>query len=379
MIVMSCVDSSKILKPSLDKIVGNIKIKDVDCIIFDCDGVLVDVSDSYYATIRETVSFVLRAMMPSVLFDKDDLVNHTIIEKFKDAGRFNDEIDLSCAIILCAIIAAKTSNADDNATCGATGSVANHIADNHIADNHIIDNDTSNIIPNYNHIIDDVISNSAHGGINSVISYALNVADVSDAIAYMEHPSDNRDGKLCQIFDQIFFGPVLYKKIRKRDSEINVDPMIDRDHVIMTPRTLRMLHEQFNGNVAMVTGRGIDSARYTLGSLFEIFDVENSAFLEDESRVYAKPNPTKLAECMQGMGCKNAIYVGDSIEDAIMSQMLSNAKHNDKDVQDDVYLDKNVVFCGIIGTSNNPEKRREILLQKGASMILDSVLEFQRH
>ncbi len=398
-------DSNEIQKMSPNKLIDNISTKDVDCIIFDCDGVLVDVSDSYYATIKETVSFVLHMVMPSVLFNKDDLVNHQIIEKFKDTGRYNDEIDLSCAIIIGAVIAAKTvrntgdntvvdgmtsvttamtagndtDNDTDNDTGNDTGNDANNTTDNHIDDDD--DNDTSDIISHYVPIIDDIISNSAHGGINSVISYALNIADVSDVITYMEHPSDNRDGKLCKIFDQIFFGSDLYKKMRKRDPEIIThNAMINNDHVIMTPQVLRILYNQFNGHIAMVTGRGIDSARYTLGSLFDIFDIENSAFLEDEPRVYAKPNPAKLAECMQGMGCKNAIYVGDSIEDAIMSRMLSDATtlNHDQDAHDDTSLDKTVMFCGITGTSSNPVQRHNMLLHKGASMILDSVLDIPK-
>jgi HAD superfamily hydrolase (TIGR01549 family) len=50
------------------------------------------------------------------------------------------------------------------------------------------------------------------------------------------------------------------------------------------------------------------------------FNVENSVFLEDESRDLAKPNPQSLIRAMKGLGSKNCLYVGDSMEDMILAQ-----------------------------------------------------------
>lgn len=318
------------------------RLQGADCIIFDCDGVLVDVSESYYAAIKETVFFVLNDLPSSrcvLLPDKDDMVNLPIIEKFKNAGRFNDEIDLSCAIILGAAAAMKLH------PTGVTPS-------------------------KYEKVVDDIVDNSASGGIASVISYVQKTtADVSDAVAYMEHPSDDRTGRLCRIFDQIFFGPQIYRQISSRplDDRIPDDyMMIDRDRTIITERILQSLYEYFNGHVAMVTGRGIYSAKHTLAPLLKYFDVDNSAFLEDEPREYAKPNPAKLLQCIQNMGCKKAVYVGDSAEDAIMASELYCSSAAD------------VIFCGISGTGRHARDRRNILIKKGACMVLDSVLEIPK-
>lgn len=331
-------------------------IKNADCIIFDCDGVLVDVSDSYYATIKETVSHVVRGCLSSEVpkldvlkidyDDDDDICSPHIIEKFKAAGMFNDEVDLSCAIVLCVVAAFAT-----HTFLGKSPKAA------------------------YNKLIDDVTRNITatttdskydNNGISFVISYLQNLPRARDAISaitsYMEHPSSDRTGRLCKIFDQIFFGPHMYKRVRQKstlDSELSESAtgMIKNDHILITKDTLCALSDWFgrkpkrSPRISMVTGRGFESVRYTLEPHLKWFDIKNSAFLEDESRDYAKPNPRRLDDCIRGMNSDVAIYVGDSVEDAIMA----------KDAASDV------IFCGIVGASYDPKMRLDAL-QRAAGM-----------
>ena len=305
---------------------------DIECIVFDCDGVLVDVSESYYKTIAETACRVLaeddaHARKP-VSAPAGGVASVRIIERFKATGRFNDEIDLSCAIILAAAATARRADAT------------------------------------YTDVVDDIICNAAPGGIESVMRYVQqSVADVSDVVKYMEHPSPGRDGRLCQIFDQIFFGPELYRQVRKTaHPDTKAPAMIDCDNVIITSGILDTLSSRFGRRISMVTGRGLLSVRYTLGPMLEWFDAKNSAFLEDEPRAHAKPNPARLDQCIRGMGCRRSIYVGDSVEDAIMARDASS----------------DVVFCGITGTSSDPQGHRDLLAGAGAQIILDSVLDIPK-
>lgn len=67
---------------------------DVDTVVLDCDGVLVDVRESFREAVRETVVVVQREMgvvdpwRPA----------HADINAFKRAGGFNDDIDISIAL-----------------------------------------------------------------------------------------------------------------------------------------------------------------------------------------------------------------------------------------------------------------------------------------
>ena len=75
------------------------------------------------------------------------------------------------------------------------------------------------------------------------------------------------------------------------------------------------------------------SISHTLGDLLENFDMENSAFLEDEPRKMAKPNPESLIHCMEGMGIENAIFVGDSSEDLLLAHIVQSREHVDLEEQ----------------------------------------------
>jgi phosphoglycolate phosphatase-like HAD superfamily hydrolase len=90
------------------------------------------------------------------------------------------------------------------------------------------------------------------------------------------------------------------------------------------------------------------------------FNVENSVFLEDESRDIAKPNPQSLIRAMKGLDSKNCLYVGDSMEDIILTQKASE-------------LGFQATFCGIYGSSKLPEMKKNMFAKKNASLVLESI------
>jgi phosphoglycolate phosphatase-like HAD superfamily hydrolase len=109
-----------------------------------------------------------------------------------------------------------------------------------------------------------------------------------------------------------------------------------------------------------VSGRGIESIRYSLKELLDEFKVENSMFLEDEPRELGKPNPDSLVRTINGIGSSHCLYVGDSMEDFIMAQK-TNA------------MGKRTTFCGIIGTSKFPQEKKELFEEKNVPLIVNSI------
>src|SRR5262249_40297482 len=80
------------------------KIKSLDGIIFDCDGVLIDVSNSYDLAIKKTTDFILKEF---ATLDQPDLITSQMIEGLKATGGFNDEVDVTYVMILSVIAATK--------------------------------------------------------------------------------------------------------------------------------------------------------------------------------------------------------------------------------------------------------------------------------
>ena len=72
----------------------------MDILIFDMDGVLIDVSKSYRETILRTVQIYLETCL-GFEREKARLVTEADISLFKSAGGFNNDWDLTSGLLLC--------------------------------------------------------------------------------------------------------------------------------------------------------------------------------------------------------------------------------------------------------------------------------------
>jgi len=123
---------------------------------------------------------------------------------------------------------------------------------------------------------------------------------------------------------------------------------------------IEALKKKFNDKIAIVTGRGFNAISSSLKETLNQFNVENSVFLEDESRDLAKPNPQSLIRAMKGLNSKNCLYVGDSMEDIILTEKASE-------------LGFQATFCGIYGSSKLPEMKKNVFIKKNAPFVLESI------
>jgi len=295
-------------------------LDEIDAVIFDCDGVLIDITKSYDLAIIKTTKYILENY--AKINDSID-VDFKIIDGFKSTGGFNDEVDLTYAAII-SLVAAKKLQKDP-----------------------------------YDFVFD-VIKNSDSTGIKSVEKYLENKTDIYEIKKQLSYPGPHHENILYQNFDQLFYGPELYQKLFKKQSKFNITGLIEQDDVILNDFLLEKLQNKFGSKIAMVTGRGKDSVSYSLKGLLQKFDLKNSAFLEDESRELAKPNPKSLLDSISGMHSECTLYVGDSMEDFIMAKKATDLGHQ-------------TIFCGILGTSKNPKEKLELFEKNGAILLLDSI------
>ena len=205
-----------------------------------------------------------------------------------------------------------------------------------------------------------MIKNSDSNGISTVEKYLQSQIDISEIKNQLLYPGTSHDNTLYQIFDQIFYGSELYKKLFDKDSRFSEPGLIEQDDVILNNSLLELLEKKFDSKIAMVTGRRKESVHYSLKELLGKFDLKNSIFLEDESRDLAKPNPQPLLNSINGMNGKSTLYVGDSMEDFIMAKRVTE-------------IGNKTIFCGIIGTSKNPQEKLELFEKNEAVLVLDSI------
>ena len=296
------------------------QLSSVDSIIFDCDGVLIDIIESYDLAIKKTVDYVLKE------FGKisDPIpVTSEIIDGFKATGGYNDEVDLAYASILSIYAASKMGESQRD-------------------------------------FIFKVIQNSNETGIVSTEKFLENVADISSIKEKLDYPGKHGENPLYLVFDQLFYGPELFSKLFKKESKFSDKGLIENDKVIVNQELLSQLKKKFGNKVSIVTGRGLESIRYSLKNLLDEFNLSNSFFLEDEPRELAKPNPDSLIQSISSMQSSHCLYVGDSFEDFIMAKKSTE-------------IGKKTTFCGIIGTSKDPQKKLKLFEEKDALIVLDSI------
>ena len=298
------------------------KIKRLDGIIFDCDGVLIDVSNSYDLAIKKTTDLAVKEFTK---IEQSGFVNTQMINGFKDTGGFNDEVDVTYAMILSVIAATKLKKP-------------------------------------FSEFIFNVIKNSDQSGILSVEKYLDTLKiDLSEIKKKLAYPGPRFTSVLSSIFDEMFYGDKLYYDLyKKKPYYFDGKGFIENDVVLVNKQLMDSLKKKFGKKPAIVSGRGIISAGYSLKELFEEFDLKNSKFLEDEPRELAKPNPASLITSIKGLGSTCTMFVGDSMEDYIM------AKKSDE-------MGNKTIFCGIYGTSKEPETKRKLFEKKNVEIILEAI------
>ena len=297
------------------------KVDEFDSIIFDCDGVLIDVTKSYDTTINKTISYVLNEIADIAV---DMPLTNELLLKFKSTGGFNDEIDITYSGVLCYIASKKLNK-------------------------------------NPTELILDVLNNADDTGISYIENFLNKIdVDISDIKSRLNYPSVEKNDLIHATFDQLFFGPELYSKIFQKESKFSDNGLIENDNVIVTSELIEALKKKFNDKIAIVTGRGFNAISSSLKELLNQFNVENSVFLEDESRDLAKPNPQSLIRAMKGLNSKNCLYVGDSMEDFILTQNASE-------------LGFKATFCGIYGSGKLPDMKKKLFTERGAPLILETI------
>jgi len=310
-------DNNEILLTGLAKE----EINEFDSIIFDCDGVLIDVTKSYDTTINKTISYILKEIFNITV---DNPLTNEMFVGFKSTGGFNDEVDITYVGILCYIAAQKLHE-------------------------------------NSKEFIFDVIKNANSTGIKSTEDFFNQIGvNLTDEMLKLNYPTDRKTNPVSMIFNELFYGPVLYNKIFKKNSRFSANGFIEDDSVIINIELIKKLKRKFNNKLAIVTGRGYQAILPSLKEILNEFDTENSVFLEDESRDLAKPNPQSLIQTIQGLDSKNSLYVGDSMEDLILTRKASE-------------LGYQTTFCGIYGSGKLPEMRKKLFIEQNVPIILESI------
>ncbi|MER5175583.1 MAG: HAD-IA family hydrolase [Candidatus Nitrosocosmicus sp.] len=306
----------------------DLNYNEYEAIIFDIDGVLIDIINSYNQTIIKTIQHILNFNF-NFNISFTDFPIEKLISKFRYTGGFNNDIDTTYSIIL-TIVYCKLINKIDI-------------------------NEIFNFFVNLLEKIDDK-------GILSVENELEKLGDIENIKIKLGYPKD--DNIISTVFNEIFYGPDLFRKQFNRNPKYYFDkPLINKDKIIIKEKTIQDLSKEFNGKLILISGRSKVASYFTLNNLLDYFIKDACVFLEDEKREYSKPNTYAVHRVFNQLKLKNAIYVGDSIEDLLMVKKFRDETNKAK-----------IIFCGVYGKNSNSSKDlRRLLELKGADIIVENV------
>ncbi|MEM3584129.1 MAG: hypothetical protein QW193_02455 [Nitrososphaerales archaeon] len=359
------------------------KLAKVDAVIFDCDGVLIDVRKSYFMAIKETVNYISNRLIGLRIEEK---LLDNLIYRLKKGGKFNNDWAVSYAISLIILTTIPKEAREelkrtiDSKLLKFTNEPLERLI--------IIENFLKEKIKNTNFKISEesskrlielaeIISSSGF----KFFTNSLTLKDDLEILRYGEYIFSKYgnvgENIITTIFEEKFLGYNLFKEIYGMNCKFHKGKgLIDNEKIIINRENLREITSIIGkSNFGIASGRPFASTKYTMKELLDEFKPEAKVFLEDineaerrakqkgEIMDLSKPNPYSLTNCAKGLMPFNfALYIGDSMEDFIMVELANKIKA--------CYL-----FGGVYAHSIMKKEQKTDFIKKGADLILPSVKE----
>jgi len=358
------------------------ELKKVNAVVFDCDGVLIDIRGSYNQAIRETVAYFLETL--TGFTPSENAVSKELIYLFRKTGGFNNDWDTTYTILLLILsrLPKQFQEAFEKYTSLSLGeaditrrflSVKNGVRKEYDPTN--LDLQMAKL--------EDVLKQFAltfdSFGIASLEDKLKNIPELyAAAKSWLAYPGEVGTSVLTTAFEEIFCGSQLFKVLYGKDPRFyNGRGLIENERVIIRPETLDRLTRIFGeANFGIASGRPAKLAEFTLKELLKRFDSKATVFLEDIEEVeretfrdqrvkvnLKKPNPFSLFHSLKALKhVASALYVGDSMEDAIMVKTADT-------------VDSRFLFAGVYRHSDLKEDIISDFLKGEAELVLPSVNE----
>jgi HAD superfamily phosphatase len=241
----------------------------VDAVVLDIDGVLVDVADSYRRAIVESLDHVY-----------GETIDRADIQQFKDAGGFNNDWELTDAAALY-LLACREG-------CDLS-----------------LDQFTTDI--------------AAMGGsleaARSIISEELTPADRERVFAEWD-----RD-RLRDTFQQLYLGSSLYRDLEGGKPTMETEGFIHDEPVLVTAETLQQLRDRYA--VGVLTGRPAAEADIALERVGLDVPDEHRFTMDDWEA--GKPDPDALVRLADRFAADSVAFAGDTLDDVLTAVNASEA------------------------------------------------------
>ncbi|MDI6794888.1 MAG: HAD hydrolase-like protein [bacterium] len=331
----------------------------LDVLVFDMDGVLIDIAHSYSQAVLDTVQLYFQRCLglpgEALLITREDFID------FKYLGGFNDDWDLSYALVeyLLSLIDYRPRNSAFRIP---------HFAfrDSQAALN-ILQKAGSEIEMSLEELV-------RRKDIKSLVN-RLKGKEVGLAGLRREFKGKNSGLSFCEgevvggnlikrIFQELYLGGEYFKQVYHQSPLIyEEEGYLTKEVRLVKPETMKYLAERLKLGIA--TGRPRLDADYALEyfGLKEYFEV---VLTQDDvkDRALLKPNPHKLLKVARelGAGAKTrCAYIGDLPDDVIAANRAKS--------------ELNFISIGCLAATDDKDSLRKEFEDQGADLIVEDVDE----
>ncbi|MFC6615347.1 TIGR01548 family HAD-type hydrolase [Halopenitus salinus] len=260
----------------------------VDAVVLDVDGVLVDVADSYRRAIVESIERVYGRT-----------IDRGAIQAFKNAGGFNNDWELTDAAALYVLARADGLELD-------------------------VEEFTARIA-------------DAGGGLEGAKTVLETLPDESRAAVLDAWDPD----RLREVFQALYLGADLYRELEGGEPPFETSGFIADEPVLVRPGTISTLRSRFD--VGVLTGRPASEADIALDRAG--LDLPSSRRFTMDDWEEGKPHPRALRTLAERFDADVVAFVGDTLDD------VRTARNADEADPDRVYYGIGVLTGGLTGES----------------------------
>lgn len=344
-------------------------LADVDVVVFDCDGVLLDIQAPYWRAVKHTTSVLLEAFtgtaMPTNLLD--DEINYA----YKCTGGFNNDWALTYALVMRILDEAPE---DALIQINRVASDSLEYASPRERLKFIRENSPDADIPLYQlsgklKTFAERLDDTGVEAVNKLLSSRL--GGVARALGYGDPVGKS---VLSTLFEESFSGALLFRdtygispQFTSRDKGY-----VEDARLIVMQETLENLFELLGGErFGIASGSLANVARYALGKILDRFKPDTQVWHDDVERAAGetgrrnlhKPNPYSLITAAKPYEpYSRVLYIGDTIADRLMVERAGNR-----------YL-----FAGVYRHTASPVETMTSFIERGCEVVTPTINELPR-
>ncbi len=341
-------------------------LQKVDVIVFDCDGVLLDVKDSYSKAVSKTTQALIEVMtgfrVPEEIYDS------RIIWTYKRTGGFNNDWALTYALTLRTLAEIPKQGLKKIGIISGkaleTKSLKKRLQ-------YLRENRVKTVVPTdflYENLMNFAkdLDSSGWEAVNKLLMDRLN-NEIIDVLGY---PGGIGESLVTTIFEEIFSGSKLFTSNFgiKGIYGYKEPGLIEKEKVIIQEDTFKRLSDFIGGNrFGIASSSPAVTAMHVLGASISRIpetarvwhETVDKAQEKDDVKVLHKPHPFSLLKASEPFQpYDRVLYVGDTLADRLMVTNSGDPKY---------------LFAGVYGNLHSSDEAKKDFIMSNADVVTSSV------